>query len=244
MGRKDLASMMLDVRNLVVQYGKSQALKGVSIGCANREIITLIGANGAGKTTILRTISGTKMLVSGEIWFGEKRLNKMSPHDIVKLGVAHIPEGRKVFLTMSVLENLEMGGYTCRSREELKQGLEFVYEHFPLLRKRQSQHAGSLSGGEQQMLATARALMARPKLLLMDEPSLGLSPLLVNEVGKIIKEIQKSGVSIILVEQNARMALSLADRAYVLEIGRIVLEGSGKELLCNEEVKRAYLGKQ
>ena len=244
MGRKDLVSMILDVINLVVQYGKSQALKGVSIGCTDREIITLIGANGAGKTTMLRAISGTKMLTSGEIWFGERRLDKMSPHDIVKLGVAHIPEGRKVFLTMSVLENLEMGGYTSRNREELKQGLEFVYKHFPLLKKRQNQHAGSLSGGEQQMLATARALMARPKLLLMDEPSLGLSPLLVSEVGKIIKEIQKSGVSIILVEQNARMALSLANRAYVLETGRIVLEGNGKELLCNEEVKKAYLGKQ
>ncbi len=244
MGRKDLVSMALDVRNLVVHYGKSHALKGVSICCTDGEIITLIGANGAGKTTMLRAISGTKMLTSGEIWLGERRLDKMSPHDIVKLGVAHIPEGRKVFLTMSVLENLEVGGYSNRNREELKQGLEFVYKHFPLLKKRQNQHAGSLSGGEQQMLATARALMARPKLLLMDEPSLGLSPLLVGEVGKIIREIQKSGVSIILVEQNARMALSLARRAYVLETGRVVLEGNGKELLRNEEVKKAYLGKQ
>jgi branched-chain amino acid transport system ATP-binding protein len=235
--------MLLNVRSLVVQYGKSQALKGVSVECADKEIITLIGANGAGKTTILRTISGIKRLTSGEIWFGDERLDKISAHDVVKLGIAHIPEGRKVFSTMSVLENLEMGGYTRRSREELKQGLEYVYEHFPILKKRQKQHAGSLSGGEQQMLATARALMVRPKLLLMDEPSLGLSPLLVREVGNIIKEIQKLGVSIILVEQNARMALALADRAYVLEVGRIVLEGMGKELLCNEDVKKAYLGK-
>lgn len=234
--------MLLNVKNLVVQYGKSQALKSISLECTEGEIVTLIGANGAGKTTILRTISGIKSLASGEIWLEDQRLDKMSADNIVRVGVAHIPEGRKVFSTMSVLENLEIGGYTRKSRGELKQDLQYVYEHFPILEKRQKQHAGSLSGGEQQMLATARALMARPRLLLMDEPSLGLSPLLVREVGSIIKEIQKMGVSIILVEQNARMALALANRAYVLEVGHIVLHGDAKALSHNEEVKKAYLG--
>lgn len=235
--------MDLEVINAVVQYGKSQALRGISLGCGEREIVTLIGANGAGKTTTLRIISGVKRLTSGEIWFLGRRLDKFQPHNIVRLGIGHIPEGRKVFSTMSVLENLEMGGYIRKSKTELKQSIEYVYEHFPILKKREKQHAGSLSGGEQQMLATGRALMARPKLLLMDEPSLGLSPLLVKEVGNVIKEIQQSGVSVILVEQNARMALSLANRAYVLEVGHIVLHGDSKALACNEEVKKAYLGR-
>lgn len=235
--------MDLEVINAVVQYGKSEALGGISLGCRENEIVTLIGANGAGKTTTLRAISGVKRLSSGEIWFLGRRLDKIQPHDIVKLGIAHIPEGRKIFFTMSVLENLEMGGYLRKSKAELKQNLEYVYEHFPILQERQRQPAGSLSGGEQQMLATARALMAKPKLLLMDEPSLGLSPLLVKEVGKIIKDIQQSGVAIILVEQNARMALALANRAYVLEVGRITLEGDAKSLLHHEGVKKAYLGR-
>ena len=235
--------MDLEVINAVVQYGKSEVLRGISLGCGESEIVTLIGANGAGKTTTLRIISGVKRLSSGEIWFLSRRLDKSQPHDIVKLGIAHIPEGRKVFFTMSVLENLEMGGYIRKSKVELKQNLEYVYEHFPILQERQRQPAGSLSGGEQQMLATARALMAKPKLLLMDEPSLGLSPLLVKEVGKIIKDIQQSGVAIILVEQNARMALALANRAYILEVGRITLEGDAKSLLHHEGVKKAYLGR-
>lgn len=235
--------MDLEVIKAVVQYGKSEALGGISLGCGESEIVTLIGANGAGKTTTLRAISGVKRLSSGEIWFLSRRLDKIQPHDIVKLGIAHIPEGRKVFFTMSVLENLEMGGYIRKSKAELKQNLEYVYKHFPILQERQRQSAGSLSGGEQQMLATARALMAKPKLLLMDEPSLGLSPLLVKEVGKIIKDIQHSGVAIILVEQNARMALALANRAYVLEVGRITLEGDAKSLLHHEGVKKAYLGR-
>lgn len=235
--------MDLEVINAVVQYGKSEALGGISLGCGESEIVTLIGANGAGKTTTLRAISGVKRLSSGEIWFLSRRLDKIQPHNIVKLGIAHIPEGRKVFFTMSVLENLEMGGYIRKSKAELRQNLEYVYEHFPILQERQRQPAGSLSGGEQQMLATARALMAKPKLLLMDEPSLGLSPLLVKEVGKIIKDIQHSGVAIILVEQNARMALALANRAYVLEVGRITLEGDAKSLLHHEGVKKAYLGR-
>ena len=235
--------MDLEVINAVVQYGKSEALRGISLGCGESEIVTLIGANGAGKTTTLRIISGVKRLTSGKILFIGRRLDKSQPHDIVKLGIAHIPEGRRVFFTMSVLENLEMGGYIGKSKAELKQNLEYVYEHFPILQERKRQPAGSLSGGEQQMLATARALMAKPKLLLMDEPSLGLSPLLVKEVGKIIKDIQQSGVAIILVEQNARMALALANRAYILEVGRITLEGDAKSLLHHEGVKKAYLGR-
>lgn len=236
--------MDLEVKNVVVQYGKLEALKGISLECGERKIITLLGANGAGKTTTLRTISGVKRLTSGEIWFLNRRIDKWQPDDIVKLGIAHIPEGRKVFSGMSVLENLEMGGYVQRSTKTFEMSLKYVYEHFPLLQNRRKQLAGSLSGGEQQMLSTARALMAKPKLILMDEPSLGLSPLLVKEIGKIIKEISNLGVAIILVEQNARMALRLADRAYILEVGRIVLEGNAKTLLCDEGVKAAYLGRQ
>jgi branched-chain amino acid transport system ATP-binding protein len=234
--------MLLEVRNLRVHYGKAEALKGISLGVEEGTIITLIGANGAGKTTTLRTISGLKAPTSGEIWFQGKRIDGMPPNVIVTLGIAHVPEGRRIFAPMTVLENLEMGAYVRKDRHEVARNLERIFEHFPVLKQRRGQQAGSLSGGEQQMLAVARALMASPKLLLMDEPSLGLSPVLVEEVGNIITDINRGGVSIILVEQNARMALMLAHRGYVLEVGSIALEGDAKELANDEHVKKAYLG--
>jgi len=234
--------MLLEVKNLRVHYGKAEALKGISIGVEEGAIVTLIGANGAGKTTTLRTISGIKVPTSGEIWFEGKRIDGVPSHDIVRLGIGHIPEGRRLFATMTVLENLEVGSYRRKDRRGIARDLEKIYEHFPVLKERRGQAAGSLSGGEQQMLATARALMTSPKLLLMDEPSLGLSPILVEEVGNIITDINRDGVSIILVEQNARMALRLADKAYVLEVGSIALEGDAKKLASDEHVKKAYLG--
>jgi branched-chain amino acid transport system ATP-binding protein len=233
--------MLLEVRDLWVHYEKAEALKGVSMNVGEKMLVTLIGANGAGKTSILRTISGLKVLTSGEIWFQGKRIDKIPPHDIVRLGIAHIPEGRRLFPTMTVLDNLMLGAYSRKDKHEIFRERETMYEHFPILRKRSDQTAGSLSGGEQQMLTTARALMSGPKLLLMDEPSLGLSPLLVYLVGKIAKDIIQSGVSIILVEQNARLALQIADRAYVVERGRIVLEGDAKEIANDGRVKKAYL---
>jgi branched-chain amino acid transport system ATP-binding protein len=234
--------MLLEVKNLIVHYGKAEALKGISMSVDKGEIVTLIGANGAGKTTTLRAISGVKTATSGEIWFEGKRIDGLSPHEIVKLGIAHIPEGRRVFATLTVMENLEMGAFLRKQRHEVAKNLERIFEHFPILKARRGQRAGSLSGGEQQMLATARALMASPRLLLMDEPSLGMSPILVREVGKIITGINQSGVSIMLVEQNARMALKLAHRAYVIEVGKIALEGTAQVLATTEHVQRAYLG--
>jgi branched-chain amino acid transport system ATP-binding protein len=234
--------MLLEVKNLRVHYGKAEALKGISLGVDEGKIVTLIGANGAGKTTTLRTISGIKLPTSGEIWFEGKQIDGMPLHEIVRLGIAHIPEGRRVFATMTVLENLQLGAYLRRDKHEIARDLENIFEHFPALKGRLGQPAGSLSGGEQQMLATARALMTSPKLLLMDEPSLGLSPILVEEVANIITDINRGGVSIILVEQNARMALRLAEKAYVLEVGRVALEGNAKELANDEHMKKAYLG--
>jgi len=234
--------MLLAIKYLFVHYGKAEALKGISIDLERGHIVTLIGANGAGKTTTLRTISGLKKPTSGEIWFENKEIAGMELHEIVKLGIAHVPEGRRVFATMTVLENLKLGAYLRRSGREIEENLETIYEHFPVLKARLGQPAGSLSGGEQQMLATSRALMAKPRLLLMDEPSMGLSPILVKEVGKIIKNINRGGISIILVEQNARMALDLASFAYVLEVGSIVAQGTGKELSTRDDVKKAYLG--
>jgi len=234
--------MLLRVENLRIHYGKAEALKGVSLEVDEGIIVTLIGANGAGKTTTLRAISGLKAPTAVEIRFQGERIDKLTPHKIAKLGIAHIPEGRRVFATLTVLENLLTGAYLRKDKREIVRDLDKFYEHFPILKERRKQPAGSLSGGEQQMLVTARALMSRPKLLLMDEPSLGLSPILVEEIGAIIRDINKDGVTIMLVEQNARMALRLADRAYVLEVGNIVLEGHAKDLADDEHVKKAYLG--
>ena len=234
--------MLLEIKYLTVHYGKAEALKGISMGLEKGHIVTLIGANGAGKTTTLRTVSGLKKPTSGEIWFEGKQIAGLELHEIVRLGMAHVPEGRRVFATMTVLENLKLGAYLRRSSREIAKDLETIYEHFPVLKARLAQPAGSLSGGEQQMVATSRALMSKPRLLLMDEPSMGLSPLLVAEVGKIIKDINQGGISVILVEQNARMALDLASFAYVLEVGRITLQGAGKELSARDDVRKAYLG--
>ena len=234
--------MLLEIKDLRVHYGRAEALKGISLSVDEEAIVALIGANGAGKTTTLRTISGLKVPTSGEIWFRGKRVDGMPAHDIVKLGIAHIPEGRIVFAPMTVLDNLRMGAYLRKDKHQIARDLEIVYEHFPVLKERRGQQAGSLSGGEQQMLAIARALMAGPKLLLMDEPSMGLSPILVEEVGSIISDINKGGISIILVEQNARMALGLANKAYILEVGSITLEGDAQKLANDERVKKAYLG--
>jgi len=235
--------MLFEVRNLRVHYDKVAALKGVSITIAERELIALLGSNGAGKTTLLRTISGLKPPSSGEIWFDGRRVDGCPPHEIVNLGIAHVPEGRRVFPYMTVFENLKMGTFRRKDRQQISKDYETVYEHFPRLKERRAQYAISLSGGEQQMLATARALMARPRLLLMDEPSLGLSPIMCQEITSIMTEIQKTlGVSILLVEQNAQLALELCDRAYILKTGKIALQGRPQQLKNNHEMKKAYLG--
>ena len=234
--------MLLEIRNLRVRYGKAEALKSVSLVIDEGAIVALIGANGAGKTTILKTISGLEQPSSGEILFEGRRIDGLAAHAVVKLGIAHIPEGRMVFPRMTVLDNLRIGAYLRKDAHAIAGDLERMYRHFPVLGQRRSQHAGRLSGGEQQMLAIGRALMAAPRLLLMDEPSMGLSPLMVEEVGQIIGDINGSGISIMLVEQNARMALELAHKAYIMEVGTIVLEGDAHELANNERVKTAYLG--
>lgn len=231
---------MLDIKDLNVSYGAVRAIRGVSLHVDDGEIVSLIGANGAGKTTILRTISGLEKADSGEILFDGHDLRKTEPSRIITLKLAHVPEGRHIFAQMTVEENLEMGAYADGSGQEA--AMADVYERFPRLKERRRQLAGTLSGGEQQMLAVGRALMAKPKMILMDEPSMGLSPLLVKEIFSIIKEVNKRGITILLVEQNAKMALSISNRAYVLETGRISIEGSAKELLNDERVKKAYLG--
>jgi branched-chain amino acid transport system ATP-binding protein len=234
--------VLINVNDIKVHYGKAEALKGISIQADAGEIVTLIGANGAGKTTTLRAISGLVLPTSGEIWYQGKRIDRMPPHVIANLGIIHVPEGRRMLSTMTVLENLEIGAYLRKNKREIAGDLENIYERFPILKDRRSQIAGSLSGGEQQMLAVGRALMAKPKLLLLDEPSLGLSPFMVDEVQQIIMEIHKTGVTIILVEQNASMALELADRAYIIEVGAITMQGNAKQLAKDEGVIRAYLG--
>jgi len=234
--------MLLEIANLRVHYGTAEAVKGISLEADKGRIITLIGANGAGKTTTLRTVSGITHPTSGDIVFEGMRLNRLKPEKIVRLGIAHIPEGRRIFAEMTVMENLEVGAYLRKSRKEVTKDRERTFEHFPVLKTRRRQLAGSLSGGEQQMLAIARALMTNPKLLLMDEPSMGLSPLLVKEVGDIIADINRSGMTIMLVEQNARMALKLAHTAYVMETGTIVLSGPADRMINDEHVKKAYLG--
>lgn len=234
---------MLKVNSIDVHYGKLQALKKVSFEVLEGEIVGLIGANGAGKTTTLRTISGFSVPTSGNVKFIDREINGFPPHNIVKMGISHCPEGRRVFPGMTVSENLiKMGAYSIKKREQTMKNLEEVHELFPLLKDRKNQLAGTLSGGEQQMLAIGRALMSRPKLLMLDEPSLGLAPNMVMILAKLIKRIHKKGTTVLLVEQNARMALSISDRAYVLEVGKIALKGKGKELLKDEHVRKAYLG--
>jgi branched-chain amino acid transport system ATP-binding protein len=234
--------MLLEMKDVFVRYGKATALNGVSMGVDEGEIVALIGSNGAGKTTTLRAISGLNVPDWGEITFQGTVINGVPPHTIVQMGVAHVPEGRRVFGALTVEDNLELGAYLRRDRRAIVRDLEQIYQSFPILRERCKQKAGSLSGGEQQMLAMARALMTSPKVMLLDEPSLGLSPMLVREVGRIIARINAQGVTIILIEQNARMALKLARRAYILELGRIVLQGNARELVNDEGVKKAYLG--
>ncbi len=234
--------MLLRIEDLYVNYGAIRALKGVSFQVDKGEIVALIGANGAGKSTALRTISGLRRPQGGTIKYKDMPLEKVSPNRVVELGISQVPEGRRVFSRMTVLENLEMGGYTNRDKGVFKQSLERVFNRFPRLNERKDQLAGTLSGGEQQMLAMGRALMSRPEVLLMDEPSMGLAPMLVREIFHIIKEINSEGTTILLVEQNARMALAVADRAYVLETGEIVLSGPAAEMAQNPAVKKAYLG--
>ena len=233
---------MLEVRNLQVYYGVIQAIKEVSFDVEEGEVIALIGANGAGKTTILHTVTGLISAKAGEVLYEGKDLQKIPAHKIVSLGIAHVPEGRRVFSQLTVYENLLMGAYTRKNQVEIADSLEMVYNRFPRLKERKNQLAGTLSGGEQQMLAMGRALMSQPKIILMDEPSMGLSPILVEEIFDIIKEISQSGTTVLLVEQNAKKALSIANRAYVLETGRIVLSGDAKQLMDEESVKKAYLG--
>ena len=233
---------MLEVKDIEVYYGMIQALKGISFEVNEGEVIALIGANGAGKTTTLHTITGLLSQKKGSVLFEGQDITKVPAHKIVSLGMAHVPEGRRVFAELSVYQNLKMGAYTRKDKDEIAKTLEMVYKRFPRLEERKNQLAGTLSGGEQQMLAMGRALMSHPKIIVMDEPSMGLSPILVNEIFDIIKEVSASGTTVLLVEQNAKKALSIADRAYVLETGKIVLEGDAKELMNDDSIKKAYLG--
>ncbi|MFR0802834.1 MAG: ABC transporter ATP-binding protein [Suilimivivens sp.] len=233
---------LLEIKDLEVSYGIIKAIKGISFDVNEGEIIALIGANGAGKTTILHTITGLITADRGTVQFEGKEITKVPAHKIVGMGMAHVPEGRRVFANLTVLQNLKMGAYTRKDKNEIEQTLETVYTRFPRLKERQNQMAGTLSGGEQQMLAMGRALMSHPKIILMDEPSMGLSPIFVNEIFDIIQSVSASGTTVLLVEQNARKALSIADRAYVLETGNVVLEGKADELLHNDAIKKAYLG--
>lgn len=233
---------MLEIKDLEVCYGVIRAIKGVSFEVNQGEVIALIGANGAGKTTILHTITGLIPAEKGSILFDGKELTKTPAHKIVSMGMAHVPEGRRVFAQLSVLENLKLGAYTRKNKAEIEESLQMVYDRFPRLEERKNQVAGTLSGGEQQMLAMGRALMSKPRIILMDEPSMGLSPLLVSEIFDIIKVISEGGTTVLLVEQNAKKALSIADRAYVLETGNITLSGKASDLMNDVSVKKAYLG--
>ena len=233
---------MLEIKNLNLHYGVIHALKDISLTVNDGEIVTLIGANGAGKTSTLRAISGLEKITDGEILLDGQSLAGIPAPKRVSMGISQVPEGRRIFPDMSVFENLEMGAYLRNDKEEIKRDMEMVYSHFPILGVRSKQLAGTLSGGEQQMLAMGRALMSRPKILLLDEPSMGLAPILVQEIFNIIKVINATGTTVLLVEQNANMALSIADRGYVIETGSIVLSGTGKELASSEAVRKAYLG--
>ena len=237
-----MAEIMLKIDNIHVYYGAIHALKGVSLEVHKGEIVTLIGANGAGKSTTLRTMSGLLAPKSGSISFLGENIAGMPAHEIVKRGISQVPEGRRIFAEMSVQENLEMGAFTRKDKAGVEKDFEIVYNRFPRLKERRKQQAGTLSGGEQQMLAMGRALMSRPKLLLLDEPSMGLAPLLIKEIFSIIEDINREGTTVLLVEQNANMALSIAHRAYVMETGRITLQGAAKELAASEDVRKAYLG--
>lgn len=234
--------MFFEIKELQVHYGMAEVLKHISLTIDEGTIVALIGSNGAGKTTTLNTISGLKSPTSGEVFFRNQKIDGMPVYEIVQLGISHIPEGREVFAPMTVLDNLKMGAYLRKDKQDITKDLDNIYQHFPVLKIRRAQLAGSLSGGEQQMLAISRALMAKPKLLLMDEPSMGLSPIMVEEVGHVIDNINKSGLSIMLVEQNAHLAFELAHKAYILELGNIVLEGDSQKLVDNDLVKSAYLG--
>ena len=233
---------MLEVKDLEVYYGMIQAIKGISFEVNQGEVIALIGANGAGKTTTLQTITGMIPSKKGSITFNGVDITKVPGHKIVPMGMAHVPEGRRVFAQLSVLDNLKLGAYTRSDQKEIQESLQMVYRHFPRLEERKNQMAGTLSGGEQQMLAMGRALMSKPSIVLMDEPSMGLSPIFVTEICSIIQEISKEGTTVLLVEQNAKKALSIADRGYVLETGKIVLFGDAKDLMNDESIKKAYLG--
>jgi branched-chain amino acid transport system ATP-binding protein len=235
-------NMLLEVKNITVHYGKSMAIQDVSLEVPEGSVVSMIGANGAGKSTILRAISGLTQLTSGEIWFSAQRIDSMTATKIVKLGVAHIPEGRQLFPYLSVLSNLKMGASIRKDKDGIDKDLEEVYKLFPILRDRRNQAAGTLSGGEQQMLAIGRGLMARPRLLLMDEPSLGLAPIVVARLGDVIKDINSRGVSILLVEQNVHLALGVASKGYALQVGKVVLQGDIDKIKSNAIVKRAYLG--
>ena len=236
-------SAMLEIKDLVVSYGKITAVKGISVSVEQGQVVCLIGTNGAGKTTTLRTISGLLRPESGSILFEGERIDKAPAHKIVTMCLAHSPEGRRIFPRMSVEENLLLGGYSRRDRE-LKDDLEAAFELFPILRERRAQPAGTFSGGEQQMLAMGRAMMSRPRLLLLDEPSMGLSPLMMQRIMQTVRTLRAQGTTILLVEQNAQAALKLADHGYVLEVGSIVLEGPGRDLLASDEVRKAYLGEE
>ncbi|MBS7341060.1 MAG: ABC transporter ATP-binding protein [Lachnospiraceae bacterium] len=233
---------LLEIKDLEVFYGMIQAIKGVSFQVNEGEVIALIGANGAGKTTILHTVTGLLEAKKGSVFFDGKDITKTPAHKIVSMGMAHVPEGRRVFANLSVYQNLRMGAYTRKDKQEIEETLKTVYKRFPRLEERKNQLAGTLSGGEQQMLAMGRALMSHPRIILMDEPSMGLSPIFVNEIFDIIKEVSASGTTVLLVEQNAKKALSISDRGYVLETGKIVLEGRSEDLLNNDSIKKAYLG--
>ena len=237
-----MAETMLKIDNIHVYYGAIHALKGVSLEVKAGEIVTLIGANGAGKSTTLRTVSGLLAPKSGAITFLGENIAGTPAHEIVKHGISQVPEGRRIFAEMSVQENLEMGAFTRKDKAGVEKDFEIVYNRFPRLKERRKQQAGTLSGGEQQMLAMGRALMSRPKLLLLDEPSMGLAPLLIKEIFSIIEDINREGTTVLLVEQNANMALSIAHRAYVMETGRITLQGAAKDLAASEDVRKAYLG--
>ena len=227
---------------MVTFYGQVKVLKGISLEVSYGEIVTLIGTNGAGKTTTLKAISGLVKPREGEIQFQGRRIDPLRPHDILRMGIAHVPEGRNIFPDMTVLENLKLGGFILKTQETVRERIERMYAYFPILKERRQQLAGTLSGGEQQMLAIGRGLMSGPKLLLLDEPSLGLSPIMVQRVGKMITEIHSQGMTILLVEQNARMALQISDRGYVLETGSIIMQERASHLISNEKVRKAYLG--
>jgi branched-chain amino acid transport system ATP-binding protein len=233
---------LLSIKDIVVHYGKAMALDGVSLEVNEGSVVSIIGANGAGKSTILRSVSSLKKLTSGEIWFDGKRIDGKSITDIVKMGLIHIPEGRKLFPYLTTINNLRLGASLRTDRSEIEKDLEAVFERFPRLWERRNQQAGTMSGGEQQMLAIGRGLMAKPRLLMLDEPSLGLAPIMVENVGKIVNAIKKEGVTILLVEQNISLALGVADSAYALQVGKVIMEGDIEKFKSNDAVKQAYLG--